>query len=213
MKIVSVKFSAIFSLWVFASLASAEPETCTYSTYKWNVNEQRAVDYHEVTKLYSEVIDTERDELSGCTVCLEDQQWITVADLAPIRLCKKYAQRVENELDRLSKNGESIFKLVGYRVGMTRGNVDELGNRTQFSNHSFGIAIDVNDEQNGLYDQCLVYSDQCRLRKGGRWSPSQPGSLTEDSRIVSTMKMLGFKWGGEIAGKQKDFMHFSPSGY
>ncbi len=23
----------------------------------------------------------------------------------------------------------------------------------------------------------------------------------------------GFKWGGEIAGKQKDFMHFSLTGY
>ena len=30
---------------------------------------------------------------------------------------------------------------------------------------------------------------------------------------IQYLKDIGFKWGGEILGKQKDFMHFSPSGY
>ncbi|MDQ7050893.1 MAG: hypothetical protein Q9M92_15725 [Enterobacterales bacterium] len=51
------------------------------------------------------------------------------------------------------------------------------------------------------------------MRKGGAWNPSQEGSLTRDHPIVLELKKAGFKWGGEIQGKQKDFMHFSPTGY
>ena len=96
---------------------------------------------------------------------------------------------------------------------MTRGKVDAESNRTQFSNHSFGIALDINDEQNGLYGQCFSFGPQCKLRKGGPWRPDQFASLVEDGDIVQSMKALGFKWGGEIQGRQKDFMHFSPTGY
>jgi hypothetical protein len=45
------------------------------------------------------------------------------------------------------------------------------------------------------------------------WHPDQAGSLTKESPIVIELKSIGFKWGGEIEGKQKDFMHFLPSGY
>jgi hypothetical protein len=111
------------------------------------------------------------------------------------------------------ENGERIFSVVGYRVGMTRGNFDALGNRTRFSNHSFGIAIDINEQQNGLYDRCITFGPACRLRRGGNWIPGQEGSLTPESPVVKAMKRIGMKWGGEIEGHQKDFMHFSPSGY
>ena len=57
-----------------------------------------------------------------------------------------------------------------------------------------------------------MYED-CKLRKGGHWVPGNLGTLTLDGKIVRTMKSLDFKWGGEIKGWQKDFMHFSPSGY
>ena len=96
---------------------------------------------------------------------------------------------------------------------MTKGNIDSLGNRTQFSNHSFGVAIDINEEQNGLYDHCVSFGPACRLRRGGIWKPDQVGSLTPDSPIVEGLKGMGLKWGGQIEGDQKDFMHFSPSGY
>jgi hypothetical protein len=190
-----------------------KPNTCTYSTYKWNVNTRKVVDYKTVQKPYGEITDVEIDSTTGCTVCREDQQAIKIDDLPAVLICKKYAQQLEAQLRILKLEGEPILKLVGYRVGMTRGDVDAEGNRTQFSNHSFGIALDINDEQNGLYDQCLEFSDQCRLRKGGAWNENTPGSLTSDSLTVIRMKQLGFKWGGEIHGWQKDFMHFSPSGY
>ena len=194
-------------------IAAAEPRTCTYSTYKWNVELRKAVDYRQVKHSYQQLSDDEIDRATGCTVCEEDQINIYVADLHPVKLCKKYANHIESLLSQLHSEGEVITKLVGYRVGMTRGDVDESGNRTQFSNHSFGIALDVNDEQNGLYGNCLEFGAQCELRKGGRWEPGFPGALTYYSPVVLELKNIGLKWGGEIQGWQKDFMHFSPSGY
>jgi len=37
--------------------------------------------------------------------------------------------------------------------------------------------------------------------------------LKQDQAIVKELVNSGLKWGGEIKGWQKDFMHFSPTGY
>ena len=97
---------------------------------------------------------------------------------------------------------------------MTPGDVDHEEKRTQFSNHSFGIAVDINPDSNGLYQNCIEFSQQCVLRRGGDWQPGQNSrSIAADSQLVKALKSAGFKWGGEILGRQKDFMHFSPDGY
>ena len=116
-------------------------------------------------------------------------------------------------LERLQSEGEPIFEIVGYRVGKSSGDLDRNGDRTKFSQHSFGIALDINPAQNGLYDHCVAFGPPCRLRRGGRWNPQTRGALTATGAIVSGMKEIGIRWGGEIPGQQKDFMHFSPSGY
>jgi hypothetical protein len=53
----------------------------------------------------------------------------------------------------------------------------------------------------------------CRLIRGGHWSPDTAASIQADSEILHAMESMDLKWGGEILGKQKDFMHFSPTGY
>jgi len=116
-------------------------------------------------------------------------------------------------LERLQRAGEPINEIIAYRVGRTRGDADRNGNRTGFSNHSFGIALDINPKQNGLYHDCPVFGPSCRLVRGGPWRPGEAGALTADGATVREMKAAGFHWGGEIEGRQKDFMHFSPSGY
>ena len=68
--------------------------------------------------------------------------------------------------------------------------------------------------QNGLYNNCYEWGPKCKLVLGGNWRPGETeGSLAPDSAIVRKMKSLGFKWGGEIKASQKDFMHFSLSGF
>ena len=193
--------------------APAEPSTCSYTTYKWNVVQRKAVEYRRVSHPYDRVTDIERDEATGCTVCEQDQVDIALPGIKSFKMCRQLAGPVEVALGELLAQGQPIYKVIAYRVGMTRGDIDAGGNRTRFSNHSFGIALDINDEQNGLYDHCIRFGPQCRLIQGGRWSPSRAGSWTADSQVVHSMQSLGFKWGGQIEGKQKDFMHFSPTGY
>ncbi len=198
---------------VMSGLIYADTNTCTYKTYKWNVKLKQSVKHKTIQHSYSLLNSNEIDSITGCTVCEEDQVKITLPNIQTFAVCKLIADEVQHTLVNLIKQGETITEVTGYRVGMTRGKTDKYHNRTQFSNHSFGIALDINAQQNGLYDQCMYFSNNCRLIRGGPWRPGHKGSMTNEGSIVRQMKRLGFLWGGEIAGRQKDFMHFSPSGY
>ncbi len=192
---------------------AAQENTCTYHTYKWNVQSKSAVERRLVEKPYSALTPQERDASSGCSVCLEDQLQITLRNGVKFKMCAVLAERTETTLNRLLVRGEIIDSVTGYRVGLTRGDVDSNGNRTEYSNHSFGIALDINADMNGLYGNCIPFNEGCELRKGGRWQPNYFGGLHKDKPTVRAFKSIGYKWGGEIKGRQKDFMHFSPSGY
>ncbi len=191
----------------------AEPSSCTYQTYKWNVKLKRAVERKTVQHSYSRLSKDEIDTITGCTVCEEDQVKINLPGLKSFAVCKLLANDIQQTLLDLIEQGEFITDVTGYRVGKTRGKIDKAYNRTQFSNHSYGIALDINSQQNGLYDRCIKFSENCRLIRGGPWKPGYKGSMTSEGSIVRRMNQLGLMWGGLIAGKQKDFMHFSPSGY
>ena len=52
---------------------AAQPQTCTYADWTWSAAERRAVDIREVEKPYSALRDDERDALTGCSICREDQ--------------------------------------------------------------------------------------------------------------------------------------------
>ena len=197
------------------AVADSKPDSkpCTYSTYEWNTIARKAVNFREVKKPYDQLLDNEIDPVSGCSICREDQVFIKLPKTPQLRVCKYLAENIEKALEISIAHGLKINSLKGYRVGKTRGVPDELGNRTQYSNHSYGIAIDVNAENNGLYDRCLQFGPECRLIKGGRWNEESIDSLRLDSPLVIEMINAGFKWGGNILGKQKDFMHFSISGY
>lgn len=186
---------------------------CTYQTYSWNTHLKKAVDFQTVKKPYSSLTANEKDLLTGCTVCEEDQREIKLESLKTFKLCHVLADRISTLLKGLIEQGEPIYSVIGYRVGNTRGDINLLGLRTKFSNHSFGIALDINSQQNGLYGNCIDFSDSCRLLRGGDWKPGRRGVMTKDGVIVRALKNISFKWGGEIQGYQKDFMHFSPTGY
>ena len=207
----------IITVLAIASVAKAgaaeDLKTCTYQSYKWNVPLRKAVAVETVRHGYPDLRQDEIDPASGCTVCEEDQETIHLPPLSPFRVCRKIAPQIQAVLQELLLSGEPIYEVAGYRVGRTRGDPDGHGNRTQFSNHAYGIAIDINPRQNGLYDQCLNFNLNCRLIRGGPWRPGQPGTLTPESTIVKAIEAAGVRWGGRLQGRQKDFMHFSPSGY
>jgi hypothetical protein len=191
----------------------ASPAFCTYEMQVWNVDLRSTSHTRSVRHAYDDVSLAETDPATGCTVCIEDQVEISIPTLQPFRVCRKLAARVHAVVSDLVRKGAPVRTLRGYQVIRSRGNVDGNGDRTEFSNHSFGVAIDINMEQNGLYDNCVTFGPECRLLRGGEWRPGTPGTLMRDDAIVRSFKAVGFKWGGEIEGRQKDFMHFSLTGY
>lgn len=207
------KVLVIFILGMFvASVVNAAQ--CSYDTWRWNVKQARAVDYRHVQHDYASLQPYEIDKATGCSVCIEDQVRVHVPPIKPFLVCKVLAPKVEATLRELIANGAKIKTVVAYRVGQTKGKLDNRGNRTQFSNHSFGTAIDINQEHNGLYKNCFKFGPQCKLSRGGPWRPRADAySLEPKGLIVIAFKRIGLKWGGEIQGRQKDFMHFSITGY
>ncbi|OGR40774.1 MAG: hypothetical protein A2X35_09760 [Elusimicrobia bacterium GWA2_61_42] len=203
-------------LLVFPVLAAAQesrPATCSYEVYNWNTHKKQAVNFAKVERPYSELKPEEIDPATGCTVCLEDQELLKAGAIEPFYVCRKIAASVRVALEKLTAAGEPVLEVTGYRPGKTRNPTDKEGNRTGFSNHAYGAAIDINRSANGLYDKCFKFGPGCRLVQGGPWKPGNKGALSAESRIVKAMKAAGFRWGGEIEGAQKDFMHFSFSGY
>ena len=206
-------FILLIPLSTYAQEVRLTPLTCTYDVSVWNVQMSGIINTTTIQRPYSELIEEEIDPVTGCTVCSEDQALIHVPPLKPFSVCHKLAGDIRSTLIELIKMGEAFYSIRGYRVIKSRGSMDELGNRTQFSNHSFGTAIDINREQNGLYDGCQSFGPGCRLILGGPWEPGVPGTLEANGPVVHAMRSLGFAWGGEIKGNQKDFMHFSITGY
>ncbi len=189
------------------------PVLCTYDMQVWNVKLRNSSQPQHVRHAYDEVSAAETDTATGCTVCSEDQEEISVPPLQPFRVCYRLAAGVRSLIADLIKSGSTISTIVGYHPIRSRGPLAGDGNRTELSNHSYGTAIDINPEENGLYDNCFSFGPQCRLLRGGEWHPGTQGTLTKDDVVVRSFKEAGFNWGGEIEGKQKDFMHFSPTGY
>ena len=193
--------------------SAAEQADCHYSDWVWNSEANRAEDFRDVA--------TRRSTLSPdlihpdypCSVCEEDQVEITLDGAAPFKVCHVFAEDIEYILREAQQSGFEINEVAGYRVGRTKGPLDDRGRRTQYSYHSFGVAIDINAAQNGLYANCVTFSPRCQLRRGGPWEPERAGTIMPGDIIYDGMSDIGLRWGGEIAGRQKDFMHFSPNGY
>lgn len=209
-----------------APAARTPPTRCTYSTYQWSTEERRAVNRRTIEKDYAAVVEDERSpEDPRCTVCSEDQVEIDPAsfgvDLEPFSVCWAHAANIERALRNVAESGEFRFtELTGYRPGRTRGRVVD-GLRTEWSNHSFGTAIDINADRNGLYTSCDVAEvtpdsiRSCRLGMGGAWDPvgDRSRSVTRDSIVYREfVETVGWRWGGEISGGTRDLMHFSPTG-
>ncbi|MBU0505772.1 M15 family metallopeptidase [bacterium] len=186
-------------------------DTCSYTYTVWNTAQKRTVMKQKITKLRSELTEAEKGPFN-CTICKEDQEIVTLDNDASMKLCRHVAEKIKGALNQVLKEGYDIQSLVGYRPSKSRGPVDAKGNRTQFSQHAFGVAVDVNQEFNGLYTNCQEWGPTCKLIKGGTYDPKKPLAITAKSPIIPAMEKAGLKWGGFRKDSLKDFMHFSPDG-
>lgn len=211
-------------LTLLASPGFQEPDPtaqCTYRTYNWSTVKKKAVNHKTVKKTRGELTAEERDpEDPRCTVCREDQTTLELEGVPKITVCRHYADKVKTALEETKAAGFKIRTLIGYRVGRTRGRIAD-GMRQQFSNHSYGTAIDINARENGLYGKCKLKEapktaadiKRCKLRVGGAWDPTRrPKSSVREGGPAHAAFSRFWKWGGARTDKVKDFMHFSPTG-
>ncbi len=201
----------VMLLFLATSWVEAHPKFCSYTYSVWNARERRSEGPYRVTKLYTELQTHERGP-GGCSVCDEDQVPVRLSNGVTFKVCGAFREAFQSGLEAALSAGEVIESVTGHRPSKSRGHLDGQGRRTEFSNHAYGAALDVNEAQNGLYDFCVTWSPSCQLIKGGRYVPGGPRSFTSRSPLVRALRDRGLRWGGEITGKQKDFMHFSPDG-
>lgn len=203
-------FALSLTLGTFA-FANAS-ETCTYSDWSWDTQAGQVVDFKTVHTTKDQLSEEQRHPELPCTICREDMIEIQIEELEPFSVCHIVAPAIEEALHRALDDGFPITTVTAYRVGRTKGPVDDQARRTQYSHHSFGLAIDINAHANGLYGNCFEFGPDCILRRGGIWHPDNPEAIAPGSPIYMSMQNIGFLWGGELYGRQKDFMHFSLSG-
>lgn len=199
-------------LLMFSSLSRAS-DRCHFDLYRYNLKRKEIVGPKRVSMLRKDLPKDHIDPKNGCSVCEEDQVRVTLYNGKSFLICKVVAAAIEGALNKALISGFRINEITGYVVKKTRGKVDSKGYRTGLSNHSFGLSIDINRSHNGLYENCERFSEECRLAHGGNWSENNNLSITESTALVKLLAENGFQWGGKIAGSQKDFMHFSPTGY
>jgi D-alanyl-D-alanine carboxypeptidase len=77
-----------------------------------------------------------------------------------------------------------------------------------WSNHAYGLAIDVNPVENP-YVGCGAVHDP-RSRPFTDRSRTRKGMVTP--AVVRAFAAMGWEWGGDWSGDTKDYMHFSHTG-
>jgi hypothetical protein len=78
-----------------------------------------------------------------------------------------------------------------------------------WSNHAYGLAVDINPVENP-YVGCGATYDPKGRRFRDR-SRHRPGMVTP--RVVKAFRSIGWGWGGSWAGNTKDYQHFSVTGH
>jgi hypothetical protein len=203
----------IYFFILFCNLSAFAVEAnCEYSYTVWNTILKKSEGPFRINKPYSQL--TKREKSSeGCSPCESDQQLMRLKNGLSFTACKKFAQQFKMALDKILDSGRKIETVLSYRPSISKGEIDSVGRRTVFSHHAFGTAIDINENFNGLYTNCLKWGPGCQLIKAGVYSPHHRLSIRDKDEFVTNFKGIGLQWGGQILGIQKDFMHFSFDGY
>jgi hypothetical protein len=81
--------------------------------------------------------------------------------------------------------------------------------QTRFSQHSYGLAVDINPFQNPEIKQDLVLPELASAYRDRTWH--RPGMFLPGGAGVRAFAGIGWRWGGTWRSS-KDYMHFSAAG-
>lgn len=82
-------------------------------------------------------------------------------------------------------------------------NYRTIEGQDKLSNHAYGLAIDLNPQQNPV-----IIEGHVTEPANGEYDPTQLGTLYEGHPIVEFLKARGWEWGGDWEQK-KDYQHFA----
>lgn len=85
-------------------------------------------------------------------------------------------------------------------------NYRKVANSKRLSEHSKGLAIDINPRENPYISSKGVMSP-----KNGKYNKSNIGTITSNSDVIKVFDKIGWKWGGNWR-RSKDYQHFSQNG-
>ena len=80
---------------------------------------------------------------------------------------------------------------------------------TTFSQHAYGLAVDVNSFQNPYVDGDVVLPELASAYVDR--DHSRPGMIEENGPVVRAFASIGWEWGGDWENL-KDYQHFSQNG-
>jgi D-alanyl-D-alanine carboxypeptidase-like protein len=111
----------------------------------------------------------------------------------------------ESRYDENLDSRRSVTASFNCRVVIT-----PAGPQDTFSQHAYGLAIDVNPMQNPFVGADGSVHDPLARPYADR-SLDEPGMIHEGDEVVRAFASIGWSWGGDWSG-DKDYMHFSQSG-
>ena len=137
-----------------------------------------------------------RSFVTGHTVKMHDENGNEVTQKITVhkKLTDKFTA-IFNEI----YNEYPSFKFLkvsygSYRVGSY--NYRKVGGSTKLSYHSYGVAVDINEEKNPMLK---------KSSKGDGYSDSDIRIRSNSHKVVQIFAKYGFGWGGSY----NDYMHFS----
>jgi len=80
---------------------------------------------------------------------------------------------------------------------------------TEYSQHAYGLAVDLNPFQNPYLSGDVVLPELASAYLDREWI--RPGMITPDGPAVRAFASIGWQWGGDWSSL-KDYQHFSQNG-
>ena len=117
--------------------------------------------------------------------------------------------RFKDQYSLVSSRPDDIDISGSFDCGKAKPSPCSPGAATGWSNHAYGLAIDLNPVENpytcggrAFHPESEPYMDRSRLRKG---------MVTPE--VVRAFRSIGWGWGGDWTGPTKDYTHFSVTGH
>lgn len=118
-----------------------------------------------------------------------------------ISVHQSLAVDVQRVFQKAQDEGFKIYEAAGYSY-----RVMNNGGSGKLSHHSYGVAIDINVNENYSRKGSTIYA-------GSFWDPTRSEfSIPKDGVLVKAFESIGWKWGGNWSGNYQDYMHFSYTG-